>query len=130
MSRTRRSVSEFVGTACLLAAIVGSGIMGDRLSGGNTAIALLANSIATGLALFALIVTFGPVSGAHFNPAVTLTAAFRRQFCWREVPHYLCSQIAGAYAGVVCANAMFGLPFLSTSQHVRTGSEQFFSEWL
>src|SRR6185369_12323474 len=80
--------------------------------------------------LFALIVTFGPVSGAHFNPAVTLTAALRRHFSWREVPPYVCSQIAGAYAGVACANAMFGLPLFSASQHVRTGSAQFFSESL
>src|SRR5215471_8100138 len=130
MTCTRRAVCEFVGTACLLAAVVGSGIMGENLSGGNSGIALLANSIATGAALLALILTFGPISGAHFNPAVTLTAALQRRLSWRDVPAYLCAEITGAYAGVACANAMFGLPFFFASNHARTGWPQLFSEGL
>jgi glycerol uptake facilitator-like aquaporin len=128
MSCKRRAMCEFVGTACLLAAVVGSGIMGERLSGGNAAVALLANSIATGAALFALIQTFGPISGAHFNPFVTLTAAVQHRFSWRDVPSYLFAEMTGAFAGVTCANAMFGLPLFFASHHERSGSGQFLSE--
>ena len=109
----RRPVSEFLGTLFLLATFVGSGIMGEKLAGGNTAIALLANTIATGAALIALIFTFGPISGAHFNPAVTLADAWQRDMAWREVPAYLAAQVAGAFAGVATAHAMFGLPVYS-----------------
>jgi glycerol uptake facilitator-like aquaporin len=122
--------AEFVGTAFLLAAVVGSGIMGERLAGGNVAIALLANTIATGAALVALILTFGWVSGAHFNPAVTLADASQRGNPWREVPGYLIAQIAGAYVGVACAHLMFGLPLFSASSHARSGLPQVFSEFV
>ena len=124
----QRLVAEAVGTAMLLAAVVGSGIMGERLAAGNVAIALLANSIATGGALIALILAFGPISGAHFNPVVTLAIAWRRGLLWREAPAYIVVQIAGALAGVVIAHMMFGLPLVSASQHVRNGSSQIFSE--
>src|SRR5262249_57469281 len=108
----------------LVVAGVGSGIRGERLAGGNVAIALLANTIATGAALVALILTFGSVSGAHFNPAVTLADASQRGIPWREVPGYLIAQIAGAYFGVACAHLMFGLPLFSASQHPRSGTSQ------
>jgi glycerol uptake facilitator-like aquaporin len=129
-SPLRRSVAEFAGTLFLLAAVVGSGIMGEKLAGGNIAIALLANTIATGAALVALILTFGPISGAHFNPAVTLADAWQRGIAWREVPAYLLAQIAGAFAGVAAAHQMFGLPIYSTSMHVRSGTAQVFSEFV
>jgi glycerol uptake facilitator-like aquaporin len=125
-----RMTAEFLGTAFLLAAVVGSGIMGERLAGGNVAIALLANTIATGAALVALILTFGSVSGAHFNPAVTLADASQRGIPWCEVPGYLIAQIAGAYVGVACAHLMFGLTLFSASQHARSGSSQVFSEFV
>lgn len=125
-----RMAAEFVGTAFLLAAVVGSGIMGERLSAGNVAIALLANTIATGAALVALIITFGSVSGAHFNPAVTLADASQRGIQWREVPGYLIAQIAGAYVGVACAHLMFGLALFSASRHTRSGLPQVFSEFI
>lgn len=125
---SRRVVSEAVGTALLLATVVGSGIMGERLAGGNVALALLANTLATGAALVALILTFGPVSGAHLNPAVTLTTAAERGLPWREVPHYIAAQTIGAITGVVVANLMFELPVLSISQHRRAGSAQLLSE--
>ena len=125
-----RITAEFVGTAFLLAAVVGSGIMGERLSGGNLAIALLANTVATGTALVALILTFGPISGAHFNPAVTLADASQHGIPWREVPGYVIAQIAGAYLGVACAHLMFGLQLFSASQHGRSGSSQTFSEFI
>jgi glycerol uptake facilitator-like aquaporin len=126
----RRAVAEALGTAFLLAAVVGSGIMGDRLSGGNVAIALLANTIATGAALVALILTFGPVSGAHFNPAVTLADASQGGLAWREVPAYLTAQILGAFAGVAAAHFMFSEPMFSASRHARAGSAQIFSEFI
>src|SRR5436190_2665155 len=126
----RRLVAEGVGTAFLLAAVVGSGIMGDRLSGGNTAIALLANSLATGAALFALIVTFGPISGAHFNPAVSLAQASAGELRWSEVPGYVVAQVFGAFAGVAAAHAMFEEPVFAASQHVRAGTAQLFSEFI
>src|SRR5579863_4154779 len=100
----RRAVSELIGTAFLLAAVVGSGIMGEQLAGGNVAIALLANTLATGAGLVALILTFGPVSGAHFNPAVTLADATQGGLPWREVPVYVVAQILGAFAGVAVAH--------------------------
>src|ERR1043166_9209730 len=103
----------------LLAAVVGSGIMGERLASGNVAIALLANTIATGAALVALILTFGPISGAHFNPAVSLADASQNGIPWSDVPRYVTAQILGAFVGVACAHLMFGLTLFSTSQHVR-----------
>jgi glycerol uptake facilitator-like aquaporin len=112
----------------LLAAVVGSGVMGERLSAGNVAIALLANTLATGAALVALILAFGPISGAHFNPAVTLADASQGGLSWREVPAYVIAQLAGAFAGVVTAHLMFGLPLFSASRHVRAGAAQMFSE--
>jgi glycerol uptake facilitator-like aquaporin len=114
----------------LLAAVVGSGIMGERLAAGNVAIALLANSIATGGALVALILTFGPISGAHFNPVVTLAIAWQRGFPWREVPAYLIAQIGGAFAGVGIAHLMFGLPLFFASRHVRNGPAQLLAEFV
>ena len=129
-SLLRRSVAEFVGTLFLLATVVGSGIMGEKLAGGNIAIALLANTFATGAALIALIFTFGPVSGAHFNPAVTLADAWQRGVAWREVPAYLAAQVAGAFGGVATAHAMFGLPVYSVSTHIRSGPAQVFSEFV
>jgi glycerol uptake facilitator-like aquaporin len=125
----RRMVAEFLGTALLLAAVVGSGIMGERLAGGNVAIALLANTIATGAALVALILTFGSVSGAHFNPALTLADASQRGLPWAEVPAYLAAQITGAFVGVAVAHLMFGEPLFSASQHARSGGAQLFSEF-
>lgn len=125
-----RLTAEFVGTAFLLAAVVGSGIMGERLAAGNVAIALLANAIATGAALVALILTFGPVSGAHFNPAVTLADAFQRGLPWRDVPGYASAQLLGAFVGVACAHLMFGLALFSKSRHSRSGAAQLFSEFV
>lgn len=125
-----RVVSEFLGTAFLLAAVVGSGIMGERLSGGNAAIALLANTIATGAALLALILTFGPISGAHFNPAITLADAMEQGIPWREAPAYILAQCAGGIAGAVIANLMFGLRWYSISTHARSGWPQVFSEFV
>jgi glycerol uptake facilitator-like aquaporin len=126
----RRVVAEGVGTAMLLAAVVGSGIMGERLAGGNVAIALLANTIATGAALVALISTFGPISGAHFNPAVTLADATQRGIRWSDVPWYIAAQVAGAFAGVAAAHLMFGLPLFFASRHARSGGAQIFSEFI
>lgn len=129
-SLARRFASEFVGSAFLLSAVVGSGIMAERLASGNVAIALLANTIATGAALVALILTFGPISGAHFNPAVTLADAWQKGISWRSVPAYLAAQIAGAFAGVAAAHLMFGEPLLFASHHPRSGSAQLFSEFI
>jgi len=114
----------------LLAAVVGSGIMGERLAGGNVAIALLANTLATGAALVALILTFGGISGAHFNPAVTLSDAWQGGLAWRDVPPYICAQMLGAITGVAIAHLMFGLPLFSASRHVRAGAAQIFSEFI
>ena len=124
----RRAAAEALGTALLLATVVGSGIMGERLAGGNVAIALMGNTIATGAGLVAFILAFGPVSGAHFNPAVTLAEAWQRALRWRDVPVYLAAQVAGALAGVVAAHAMFEEPLLQTSTHARAGAAQAFSE--
>ena len=126
----RRAVAEFTGTMLLLAAVVGSGIMGEQLSGGNIAIALLANTLATGAALIAIILAFGPISGAHLNPAVTLADAWVGGIAWRETPAYLFAQAAGAFAGVVAAHLMFGLAVVSVSTHVRSGAAQAFSEFV
>ncbi len=128
-SLRKRLVAEALGTAFLLAAVVGSGIMGERLAGGNVAIALLANTIATGAALIALILTFGPISGAHLNPAVTLADASQKGIAWREAPLYIGAQIVGAFAGVASANVMFGLPIFFASCHARAGAAQIFSEF-
>lgn len=127
-SIARRIATEAVATGLLLATVVGSGIMGDRLSGGNVAIALLANTIATGAGLVALILTFGQISGAQMNPAVTIAAAFRGQLPWAEVPGYLAAQIAGAFVGVAAADFMFGEPTYALSLHARAGAPQLVSE--
>ena len=124
----RRAVAELVGTMLLLATVVGSGIMAERLAGGNVAIALLANALATGGGLVALILTFGPVSGAHFNPAVTLADASQGGLAWREVPGYLAAQGVGAVLGVWLAHGMFELPLLQVSTHPRVGPGQWLSE--
>ncbi len=127
---SRRVVAEAIGTAFLLATVVGSGIMGERLAAGNVAIALLANSIATGTALAALILTFSPISGAHFNPAVTISFAAQRELPWRETAAYVVAQISGALAGVAAANLMFGDPPFFVSHHARTGGAQLLSEFV
>jgi glycerol uptake facilitator-like aquaporin len=124
----RRAVSEAIGTALLLAAVAGSGIMGDRLADGNVAVALLANSLATGAALVALILTFGPISGAHFNPAVSIAEASQGGLSVRDLTAYVPAQLAGAFAGVAAANAMFGEPVFAWSSHVRAGLPQALSE--
>ena len=126
----RAFVAEGVGTALLLAAVVGSGIMGDRLSSGNVAIALLANTIATGAALVALILTFGPVSGAHFNPAVTIADASQGGLAWNRVAGYIAAQVFGAFVGVITAHVMFSEPLLAPSLHERSGWSQLFSEFV
>lgn len=130
MTYSRRLVAESLGTSLLLATVVGSGIMAERLSGGNVAIALLANTLATGAALVALILTFGPISGAHFNPAVTLADAWQRGLPWREVPGYVLAQVLGAFAGVAAAHLMFGEPLFSASIKIRAGAPQVFSEFV
>lgn len=124
----RRAVAEAVGTALLLATVVGSGIMGERLAAGNVAIALLANAVATAAALIALILTFGPISGAHFNPVVTMADASQGGLPWREVPAYIAAQTVGALLGVGAANVMFGEPIFAASRHARSGSGQLVSE--
>ena len=129
-SLAQRVTAEFVGTLLLVAAVVGSGIMGERLAAGNVAIALLANTIATGAALVALILSFGPISGAHFNPAVTLADAIERGIAWREAPAYIVAQCLGGIAGTVVAHLMFGLPWYSFSSRVRHGGAQLFSEFV
>lgn len=130
MNLQRRLAAEGVGTALLLAAVVGSGIMGERLAGGNVAIALLANAIATGSTLVALILTFGPISGAHFNPAVTIADASQRGLSWRDVPLYITAQLIGAVVGVLAAHLMFGEQLFQFSHHVRAGGAQLFSEFV
>ena len=130
MNLQRRLAAEGIGTALLLAAVVGSGIMGERLAAGNVAIALLANTIATGATLVALILTFGAISGAHFNPAVTIADASQGGIRWRDVPLYIASQLTGAVAGVLAAHLMFGEPLLQLSHQVRAGSAQLFSEFV
>ena len=129
-SLLRKIAAEFLGTAFLVAAVVGSGIMGERLAGGNVAIALLANTIATGTALVALILTFGPISGAHFNPAVTLVDAMERGLPWPDAGQYVLAQCLGAVSGAMAAHVMFRLPLVSLSHHARSGAAQLFSEFI
>jgi len=126
----RRAVAEALGTAFLLATVIGSGIMGETLAGGNVAIALLANTVATGAALVALILTFGPISGAHFNPAVTLADATQGGLPWREVPVYVAAQVAGGFVGVASAHLMFVKPVFFASTHERSGPAQLLSEFV
>ena len=122
--------AEFLGTAFLLAVVVGSGIMGERLAGGNAAIALLANSIATGAGLVALILVFAPISGAHFNPVVSVVMSFRGDLTWKALPVYIAAQFAGAIAGVIAAHAMFSLPLLEVSAKARPGLALMWSEFV
>lgn len=124
----RRLVAEGLGSALLLAVVVGSGIMGERLAGGNAAVALLGNTLATGAALVVLIWAFGPISGAHLNPAVTLVAALRRDLPWRLALAYPAVQVVGAIIGVWTAHAMFGEPILQVSTKLRSGPDQAFAE--
>ena len=126
----RRLVAEAIGTAFLLAAVVGSGIMAERLSGGNGGVALLANAIATGAALLALIMTFGPISGAHYNPAVTLVLTVRGALPWGDAVLYSIVQTVSAIAGVWLAHLMFDLPILQSSGHMRTGFGQWTGEFV
>jgi glycerol uptake facilitator-like aquaporin len=126
----RRLTAEFIGTALLLSTVVGSGIMAERLAAGNIALALLCNTLATGAALVALILTFGPISGAHLNPAVTLADASLGGLPWRETAAYIAAQIAGAFTGVAAAHLMFGLTLFSASTHPRSGPAQLFSEFI
>jgi glycerol uptake facilitator-like aquaporin len=123
-------VAEFLGTAFLVAAIVGSGIMGERLANGNAALALLCNTIATGAALAALILTFRPISGAHLNPVVSIGEAILDRNTWGEAWVYVIAQISGGIFGTACADVMFGLPPFTLSRHARTGSPQWFSEFV
>ena len=125
---SRALVAEALGTAFLLAAVVGSGIMGEQLAGGNVAIALLANTLATGAALVALILTFGPISGAHFNPVVSLADASQGGIMWAAAAKYVVAQIVGALAGVAAAHLMFAKPIFAVSTHARSGLSQAFSE--
>lgn len=129
-SLNKRLTAEALGTAFLLAIVVGSGIMGERLAGGNVAVALLANTVSTGAGLAVLILTFGPVSGAHFNPAVTLADAWAGGVPWREVPAYVAAQVVGAFVGVAAAHGMFDLPLFFASTHARSGPSQWFSEFI
>ena len=126
----RRVVAESLGTAFLLATVVGSGIMAERLSGGNIAVALLANTIATGAALVALILTFGTISGAQFNPAVTISDFIQGGISKRDALAYIVAQIIGAFAGVAAANVMFELPVFFASTKIRTGAAQWFNEFV
>lgn len=129
-SLPRSVVAEFFGTGFLVAAVVGSGIMGERLAAGNVAIALLANTIATGAALVALILAFGPISGAHFNPAVSLADALERGIAWPVAAWYIAAQCAGAIGGAIAAHVMFVLPAVAFSTHARSGPSQIFSEFV
>lgn len=126
--RARALAAEAFGACLLLAAIVGSGIMAERLSGGNVALALLCNTLATGAALLALLLALGPISGAHLNPLVTLASAVQGALPWSAVPGEVIAQVAGAVSGALLANAMFGLPLVSLSTHVRAGGGQWLSE--
>jgi glycerol uptake facilitator-like aquaporin len=125
-----RLTAEFLGSAFLVAAVIGSGVMGERLAGGNVAIALLANTIATGAALIALILTFGPISGAHLNPAVTLADAIEHGIRWPEAASYMVMQCAGGVAGAIIAHLMFGLRWYSFSSHPRHGWALLLSEFV
>jgi len=129
-SLARRLFAEWLGAAFLLAAVVGSGIMGERLAAGNVALALLANTIATGAALVALILAFGPISGAHFNPAVSLAEALDGKLAWVETLLYVLAQIFGGLCGTIAAHLMFHLPYIALSQHARSGPAIVFSEFV
>ena len=129
-SLPRRIVAEFIGTAFLVAAVVGSGIMGERLSNGNVALVLLANTMATAAALAALILAFGPISRAHLNPVVSMAEAFQGGFTWGETCFYAIAQVSGGIFGTLCANVMFGLPPFALSHHARTGAPQWFGEFV
>jgi len=126
----RRLGAEALGTAMLLAVVIGSGVMGERLAGGNAAIALLGNTLATGAALVVLITVFGPVSGAHFNPVVTMAAWLKRDIAGATALAYAVVQVAGAIGGVFAAHAMFGEPILQISTKLRDGPAQAFSEFV
>ncbi len=130
MTLPRRLAAETLGTALLLATVIGSGIMGERLAGGSIGLALLANAIATGAGLAALILAFGPISGAHFNPVVTLADACLGGIAWREAPLYVAAQILGAFVGAAVAHLMFDEPLFSVSQHARAGAAQWGSEFV
>lgn len=127
---TRAALAEFFGTMFLLAVVVGSGIMGERLAGGNIAIALLANALATGAGLYVLVAALGPYSGAHFNPLVSVMMALRGDLAWPSFPAYVFAQICGALLGVIAAHAMFDLPFLQISTKWRSGPHLMFSEFV
>jgi glycerol uptake facilitator-like aquaporin len=129
-SLSKRVVAEMLGTALLVAAVVGSGIMGESLSAGNVAIALLANTLATGAALVALILTFGPISGAHLNPVVTLSMTMRKLMPWSEATFYIGAQFVGALVGTLLAHIMFGKELYSLSRHQRSGFAQLVSEFV
>jgi len=129
-SLPKRVAAEFLGTAFLVAAVVGSGIMAERLSAGNVALALLANTITTGAALVALILAFGPISGAHLNPVVSLADAIERGLGWSEAGAYSLAQLSGGIAGTLVAHAMFALPLVSLSRQVRHGPAQMLSEFV
>jgi glycerol uptake facilitator-like aquaporin len=130
MTLPRRLAAEALGAAFLLAIVIGSGIMGERMAGGNDAIVLLGNTLATGAGLVVLILVFGPVSGAHLNPAVTLAETMRGRLRGREMPLYVLAQILGAFVGVAAAHLMFGEPVFFASQHARTGPAQWWSEFV
>jgi glycerol uptake facilitator-like aquaporin len=130
ISLSRRLAAEFIGTAFLVAAVVGSGIMGERLANGNVALALLANTIATAAALAVLILTFRPISGAHLNPLVSMAEAFLSGMAWGEASLYIVAQVSGGILGTACAHAMFALPLFTLSHHARTGAPQWFSEFV
>ncbi len=129
MTLTKRLVAETLGTAFLLAIVIGSGIMGERLAAGNAAVTLLANSLATGCGLFVLILLFSPLSGAHFNPVVTLAAMLQKELPRRDAAGYIVAQFGGAFAGVAAAHLMFGEPLFFASTQVRTGASQWWSEF-
>ncbi len=129
-SFARRLAAEGLGTGLLVATVVGSGIMGERLAGGNVALALLGNTLPTGAILVVLITILGPISGAHFNPAVSLVFALKRELRPREATLYVAAQIAGGVAGTITAHLMFALPLIETSLKARTGGPQWFAEWV
>jgi glycerol uptake facilitator-like aquaporin len=130
MTLGRAAAAEAIGTALLLAIVVGSGIMGERLAQGNLAVALLANSISTGAGLYVLIVIFGPISGAHFNPVVSAVSVWERKLNARDCSVYVIAQVCGAFAGVAVAHAMFGLPIVQISEHVRPTLGEAFGEFV
>ncbi len=125
---SRRLAAEALGSFLLFACVIGSGVMGEQLAAGNVALALLANAMATAAMLFVLIAMLGPISGAHFNPAVTLAFAWRREFAWRDVAPYTLAQLAGGIPGALVVHAMFALPIVQFSTHARTGPAQWLSE--